>query len=50
MFSKHWHRILKKNTIYLILQVDLSIECMSHELWKTLPEGQQHWVRLCRAP
>lgn len=49
MFSKHWHRILKKNTICLIFQVDLSIECVSHELWRTLPEGQQHRVRLRRA-
>lgn len=49
MFSKHWHTILKKNTICLIFQVDLSIECVSHELWRTLPEGQQHRVRLCRA-
>lgn len=36
MFSEHWHRILKKNIICLIFQVDLSVQYVSHELWRTL--------------
>lgn len=37
MFSEYWHKILKKNIVWSIFQVDLSIQHVSHELWRALP-------------